>query len=136
MTSSLLIFLAFLLAETDHVVSEAPGAWAPECWPRGALTDINTCLKTHIEIKYLFSLYVIWEYNLVTNFCQCKNFGETKKWYTHPQNQSDSKSFLWWSSSLIEPPCYLTNQIGLVPYSGYIGRMATPREGEPGGVWW
>ena len=135
MTSSLLIFLAFLLAESNHVVSKrAPGVRASECRLPGALTDTKTCLKTHWEIKYLFSLFVICEYNLVTYFCQCKNFGEKENWYTHPQNQSDSKSFLWWSSSLIEPPWYLTNQIGLALYSGYIGKMATPGEGNPGGV--
>ena len=134
MTSSLFIFLAFLLVESNHIVSgRVPAVRVPECGVP-VLTDTKTCLKTHSEIKYLFSLYVIWEYNLVTYFCQCKNFGETQKWYTHPQNQSDLKSFLWWSSSLIEPPWYPTNQIGLGPYSGYIGKMATPREGEPGGV--
>ena len=110
MTSYLLLFLAFSLAKSDHVVSGpwVPGVWVPEMWVPRAF-DANSCLKTHLENQLQFSLYVICKYKLVTTFCQPKNLVGTEKWYISPQNQSDSKSFLWWSSSFI--PTFITIQI-------------------------
>ena len=133
MMSYLLIFLAFSLAESNHVV---PGPWVPDTRVAGTwvprASDVISCLKTHSEIRNLFSLYVISNYNLVTYFCQPKNFPESEKWYTYPPIQSDSKSFLLWSSSLIEPPCNLTNQIWLALHSGYISNMPPPEDGDIG----
>ena len=131
MTSYLLLLLAFSLAESYHVV---PRLWVPETKVPGTCLYIS-CLKTHLENQFLFSLYVICEHSIVTNFCQHHNLVGQEKWNNPPppQIQSDSKSFLRWSSSFIEPPRCVTNQIWLNLHSGYIGNMATPKEGEPAG---
>ena len=75
MMSYLLLFLAFSLAERDHVVS---GSRVPRAF------DANSCLKTHLENQFHFSLYVICKHSLVTNFCQLHNLVGQESWYTPP----------------------------------------------------